>query len=96
MRLVVEDPEEGTNLLILEERYAPLSIDSLQSLGFTEGEVEVLLHIARGKTNKEIAAALHVSPRTVKKHLDNVYRKFGVASRTEALSHALRVHNLLG
>lgn len=96
VRLVADDPEGETNLLILEERYAPLSIGSLQTLGFTAREAEILIQIAHGKTNNEIAAILYVSPRTVKKHLDNVYRKLGVTSRTEALSHALQVLNLLG
>lgn len=93
---VADDPEQEPSLLVLEERHAPLSVDSLQALGFTAREAEVFIHIAHGKTNKEIAATLHVSPRTVKTHLDNVYRKFGVTSRTEALSHALRVLDLLG
>lgn len=96
VRLVADGPEGETNLLILEERYAPLSIGSLQALGVTAREAEVLIHIAHGKTNNEIAAILYVSSLTVKKHLDNVYRKFGVTSRTAALSHALQVLNLLG
>ena len=95
VRLVAEEPEEEANLLILEERCAPLSMGTLRALGFTEREAEVLLHVARGETNKEIAAILYVSPRTVKKHLDNVYGKLGVTSRTAALSHALRDLDLL-
>lgn len=96
VRLVADDAEGQTSLLILEERYAPLSVGSLRDLGLTAREAEVLIHTARGKTNKEMASILYISPRTVKRHLDNVYRKFGVTSRTEALSHALRVLNLLG
>lgn len=96
VRLAADGPEGETDLLILEERHAPLSAGPLRALGFTAREAEVLIHIAHGKTNKEIAATLHVSPTTVKKHLDNVYRKFGVAGRTGALSHALRALDLLG
>lgn len=96
VRLVADGPEGETDLLILEERHAPLSADSLRALGFTAREAEVLLHVAHGKTNNQIAAILYISPRTVKKHLDNVYRKFGVASRTEALFEALRALDLLG
>jgi DNA-binding CsgD family transcriptional regulator len=95
VRLAADDPEGETNLLILEERRAPVSLDSLRALGLTAREAEVLVHVAHGKANKEIAAILYVSPLTVKKHLDNVYRKFGVKNRTEALSHALGVLNLL-
>jgi DNA-binding CsgD family transcriptional regulator len=95
VRLMSDDPEGETDLLILEEKYAPLSINSLQTLGFTAREAEVLIHVANGKTNGEIAKTLYVSPRTVKKHLDNVYRKFGVTSRTEALSYALQTLHLL-
>jgi DNA-binding CsgD family transcriptional regulator len=95
VRLAADAREGETNLLILEERRAPVSLDSLRALGLTAREAEVLVHVAHGKANKEIAAILYVSPLTVKKHLDNVYRKFGVKNRTEALSHALRVLNLL-
>lgn len=96
VRLVADDPEEGSHRLVLEERYAPLSVGSLEALGLTGREAEILLHIAWGKTNKEIAATLCLSPLTVKKHLEHVYRKFGVESRTEALSRALQLLNLLG
>ena len=95
VRLAADGPEGETDLLILEERHAPLSAGPLRALGFTAREAEVLIHVAHGRTNREIAATLHVSPPTVKKHLDNVYRKFGVTSRTEALSQALRALDLL-
>ncbi len=55
-----------------------------------------MLSIARGKTNKQIAASLYVSPFTVKTHLQHVYRKLGVESRTEALSQALKRLEILG
>jgi DNA-binding NarL/FixJ family response regulator len=47
----------------------------------TEQKVAVLA--ARGRTNKEIAAELFLSPKTVEVHLTRVYRKLGVRSRTE-------------
>jgi len=56
----------------------------------TEREMAVLQLLAEGKSNKEIAAALTVSVRTVKFHLDNLYSKMGVSSRTEAAVYALR------
>jgi len=56
----------------------------------TPREREVLRLVAEGRTNKQIAAALQLSPRTVNFHLDNIYAKLGVHSRTEAAIYALR------
>ena len=47
----------------------------------TEREVEVAGHVARGRTNADIAAALFISPGTVKTHLSSVQRKLGVSNR---------------
>ncbi len=55
----------------------------------TAREREVLQHLARGLRNKEIAARLFVSERTVHFHLANIYAKLHVSGRTEALSKAL-------
>lgn len=52
--------------------------------GLTEREAEVLGWVGNGKTNGEIAAVLHVSPHTVRKHLENVFEKLGVHTRTAA------------
>jgi DNA-binding CsgD family transcriptional regulator len=52
----------------------------------TERELEILGWVARGKTNKEIAALLVVSTNTVRKHLENVYAKLGVHTRTAAVA----------
>lgn len=56
----------------------------------TQREMEVLQLLAQGLSNKEIARHLTVSPRTVNFHLDNIYSKLGVSSRTEAVIYALR------
>ncbi len=56
----------------------------------TPRELEVLSLLAEGLSNKEIALRLNVMPRTVNFHLDNVYSKLGVNSRTEAVVYALR------
>ncbi|HLZ57851.1 MAG TPA: response regulator [Ktedonosporobacter sp.] len=55
----------------------------------TTRELEVLRLLARGLRNKEIAARLYVSERTVNFHLANIYQKLNVSGRTEALSKAL-------
>lgn len=54
----------------------------------TPRELEVLGLIALGKTNKEISAALFISPGTVKAHTSNIYRKLDVLNRTEAVARA--------
>jgi DNA-binding CsgD family transcriptional regulator len=52
----------------------------------TEREIQILRLVADGRTNASIAHALEVSPRTVAKHLEHIYRKFGVSSRAAAVS----------
>jgi DNA-binding CsgD family transcriptional regulator len=53
-------------------------------LGLTPREAEVLGWVARGKTNAEIAAVLFISSKTVRKHLENIFEKLGVSTRTAA------------
>jgi DNA-binding NarL/FixJ family response regulator len=55
----------------------------------TERERSVLTHAARGFTNKQIGRALFISDRTVQGHLQNIFQKLGVTSRTEAVTAAL-------
>jgi DNA-binding CsgD family transcriptional regulator/N-acetylneuraminic acid mutarotase len=57
-------------------------------------EKEILQLIAQGKSNKEIAADLVISVNTVKVHISNIFQKFGVASRSEAIVYALE-HGLI-
>ncbi len=91
---LVEDHSEDGCLLILEERLLRFSAGLLEPLGLTHREAQVLLWVARGKTNKEVAALLYVSPCTVKKHLEHVYEKLGVKSRTKAVTLALQSFDL--
>jgi len=54
----------------------------------TTREAEILRAVAEGQSNKQIAERLWLSDQTVKYHLTNIYRKFGVSSRTEAVRRA--------
>lgn len=60
------------------------------SFGLTQRESEVLLWIARGKSNKDIGDILGLSPRTVNKHLEQVYTKLGVENRASAAIKAIQ------
>ena len=62
--------------------------------GLTEREVEVLVQLARGRTNKEIAHALGIALRTTNHHVENIYAKIGVATRAAAALFAVR-HDLV-
>lgn len=74
--------------LMLEERHRTSAETSWHSYNLTQREVEVLTWIAKGKTNRDIADILGMSPRTVNKHLEHIYVKLGVETRTAAASIA--------
>ncbi len=57
----------------------------------SQREREVLDLIAGGSTNREIAAALHLSPHTIKEHTSALYRKLGARNRAEAVQRAQRL-----
>lgn len=87
IRLLVE-PIEAEYLLLLEERTIS-SLKSLELLGLSQRETEVLFLVMQGKDNKTIALKLNVRIGTIRSHLENIYRKWDVKSRTEAISLAL-------
>jgi DNA-binding CsgD family transcriptional regulator len=58
------------------------------ALGLSERELEVLHELAAGRSNKEIAAQLHVSPNTIKTHVARLFEKLGAKRRTEAIRRA--------
>lgn len=62
---------------------------SLLVEGLTERELDVLTSAARGLTNKQIGKNLFISDRTVQGHLQNIYQKLGVSTRTEAVTVGL-------
>ena len=72
-------------VLPAEKRSVPDVLDEL-----TEREMDVLKLAAKGMSNRRIAEELVISVRTVQTHLNNVFNKFGVGSRTEAVIYALR------
>ena len=61
-----------------------------QTLSLTSRESEVLLWISRGKSNREIGEILSISPRTVNKHLEQIFVKLGVENRASAAARAVR------
>lgn len=58
----------------------------------TKREYEVLLKIANGMSNKEIATILNVSERTIKNHISNIFKKIKVSDRTQAAIYAIKNH----
>jgi DNA-binding CsgD family transcriptional regulator len=58
------------------------------ALGISTRELDVLREIAAGRSNKEIAARLHVSPNTVKTHVARLFEKLGARRRTDAINRA--------
>jgi DNA-binding CsgD family transcriptional regulator len=66
---------------VLEEKQSGVEL--------TAREREVLGWVARGKTNPQIAELLWLAPSTVRKHLENVYAKLGVSTRTAAVTRFL-------
>jgi two-component system, NarL family, response regulator LiaR len=68
------------------------NLPPVPGLDLTEREIEVLALMVEGLNNTQIAGRLTVSPSTVKSHVSNILSKFAVASRTEAVTLALRHH----
>lgn len=79
---------------MIQDTSPSLETDTLVALeekGLTPREVEVLEWVARGKTNNEIGLILAISPRTASKHLEHIYTKLGVESRTAAVVQFLEL-----
>ena len=85
VRLVAD---RGEAFLLLDERSGDLDPADLEHLGLTAREAEVLAWVARGKTNGDTAAILGARPATVAKHLERIFRKLGVETRTAAAARA--------
>lgn len=89
IRLIVDRPAEQYLLLLDEQPPRIFSAETLEWLGLTKREAEVLFWVAKDKSNKEIAVILNCSDKTVKKHLEHIYEKLGVQTRAGAVVQAL-------
>ena len=105
------DPDAARRRLTAEVTAGRLDGDAVQSVlaaaghrvasrpalpgGLTRREAEVVVLLARGLTNREIGAELHLARKTVSAHLEHVYLKLGVTTRTEAALFAM-AHGLVG
>jgi DNA-binding NarL/FixJ family response regulator len=88
-----------TNEFLLQltpEATAETAGDFSKKLGLTRREGEVLSWLSKGKTNRDIAQILGLSPRTVDKHLEQIYAKLGVENRTAAVAFAADAHQRRG
>lgn len=75
-------------LRLAKDTSAGLPAEYSSELGLTTREGEVLSWLSKGKTNRDIAQILGLSPRTVDKHLEQIYAKLGVENRTAAAAIA--------
>jgi DNA-binding CsgD family transcriptional regulator len=91
-RSVFEDLGAGPDLTRMGSLLTPTK--SKANHGLTARELEVLRHLADGKTNRAIAAELVLSERTVERHVSNIFTKLGVSSRAAATAFAYD-HRLL-
>lgn len=74
----------------LNSRLVNRSIDSEKIDSLTKRELEVLILVASGMFNKEIANTLNISERTVKNHISNIFKKLEVSDRTQAAVFAIK------
>jgi two-component system NarL family response regulator len=80
-------PSMATKLL---EEFVQISRPQAPNSGLTNRELEVLRQVAKGMSNREIAAELFISENTVKNHIRNLLEKLQMKSRMEAAMYAVR------
>lgn len=95
IRLAIAPSQEQYLLLLEEEQSLSPSVASLELLGLTKREAEVLFWATQDKSDMEIASILGCSTGTVKKHLEHIYQKFGIHNRTAAVIYALKSLGML-
>ena len=91
-RTIFEELGAGPDVIRVDK--LPASAQSKRPHGLSPRELEVLRHVASGKTNKEIARELVLSERTVERHVSNIFGKLGVSTRAAATAFAYE-HELL-
>lgn len=91
VRQFAEKEQRDITMLILQEKDSPPGPGALLPLGLTAREAEVLYWIAQGKSNPDISAILATSVRTVHKHVENIFRKLGLETRSAAALTAMEV-----
>ncbi len=91
LEVFYERQQEKMHLLRIVKEQQRSPQDLKNNLPITKRESEVLYWLSYGKTSWEIAQILEMSPRTVNKHLEQLYRKLGVDNRTSAAAISIRI-----
>jgi len=90
--IAYERKQDGLHLLRIVQTNAQKSPEDLKAkLPITKRESEVLYWVSYGKTSWEISQILTMSPRTVNKHLEQIFKKLGVDNRTSAAAISIRI-----
>lgn len=92
--LVVEGITSLLTQAPIEDDFLSRTAVEAQEIGLTNKQIDILVHLARGLSLKEIAVRFHISPETVKSHLSRVYAIIGVSGRSAASVWAKR-HGLI-
>ena len=79
---------------VQQDETTELDLDKIKDLGISDREYQVLVHISKGLSNKEIGEQLFVSENTVKTHVSNLFVKLNAKSRTQAIQRA-KTFNIL-
>ncbi|MFC6356429.1 LuxR C-terminal-related transcriptional regulator [Luethyella okanaganae] len=79
---------------VTEERHERIPEAGSSSSLLSPRELDVLRRVSRGLSNKQIAESLQIAPGTVKRHLDNLFRKLGATGRVDALNKAAHIIDL--
>lgn len=74
----------------LNKRLIAKDVDKDRIASLTNRELEVLIQVANGLFNKEIATTLNISERTVKNHISNIFKKIDISDRTQAAVFAIK------
>ena len=82
-------PDEGTGGGSYEPATDHASPSGDQAPGLTDRQLEILVHVARGRTNREIGSVLGISERTVRNHMRTINKKLSTGDRTRAVVVAI-------